>query len=116
MDFIDEVKTRSGRIASRLKHPIETEQATKFSSVAPFIEMLDYDVRDPSEVVPEFTADHGTKRGEKVDFALLIDDQPVILIEVKRYGANLDEQEFSQLFRYFSVTDTRFGILTDGIV
>ena len=115
MDFIDDVKTRSGRFANRLKHPIETEEATKTSFVLPFIQMLGYDIFDPSAVVPEFTADHGTKRGEKVDYALLIDGKPVILIEAKVYGANLDEEQISQLFRYFSVTDTHFGILTDGI-
>ena len=115
MDFIDDVKTRSGRFANRLKHPIATEEATKTSFVLPFIQMLGYDIFDPSAVVPEFTADHGTKRGEKVDYALLIDGTPAILIEAKVYGANLDEEKISQLFRYFSVTDTHFGILTDGI-
>ena len=115
MDFIDEVKTRSGRFEDRLQHTIETEEATKTSFILPFIQMLGYDIFDPSEVVPEFTADHGTKRGEKVDYALLLENKPVILIEAKRYGSNLDEEEMSQLFRYFSVTDTRFGILTDGI-
>ena len=115
MDFIDEVKTRSGRFENRLQHTIETEEATKTSFILPFIQMLGYDIFDPSEVVPEFTADHGTKRGEKVDYALLLDDKPVILIEAKRYGSNLDDEEVSQLFRYFTVTETRFGILTDGI-
>ena len=115
VDFIDDVKTRKGRFENRLNHTIETEEATKTSFVLPFIQMLGYDIFDPSEVVPEFTADHGTKRGEKVDYALLIDEKPVILIEAKRYGSNLDEENVSQLFRYFTVTETRFGILTDGI-
>ena len=115
MDFLDEVKTRSGRFEDRLQHTIETEEATKTSFVLPFIQMLGYDIFDPSEVVPEFTADLGTKQGEKVDYALLLDGKPVILIEAKRHGSNLDEEEISQLFRYFSVTDARFGILTDGI-
>ena len=77
--------------------------------------MLGYDIFDPSEVVPEFTADHGTKKGEKVDYALMLNGIPAILIEAKIYGANLDEEKISQLFRYFSVTDTHFGILTDGV-
>ena len=115
MDFLDEVTTRSGRFADRLKHNIETEEATKTSFVLPFIQMLGYDIFDPSEVVPEFAADVGTKSGEKVDYALMQDGKPVILIECKRYGRNLHEEEMSQLFRYFTVTDTHFGILTDGI-
>ncbi|MDE2639063.1 MAG: type I restriction endonuclease [Chloroflexota bacterium] len=115
MDFIDEVRTRSGRFAGRVEH-LDTEEATKSSLVLPFIQMLGYEIFDPTEVVPEFTADVGTKKGEKVDYALVWNGKPVILIEVKKYGNNLDEEQMSQLLRYFTtVTDARFGILTDGI-
>ena len=115
MDFLDEVHTRSGRFADRLKHSIGTEETTKTSFVLPFIQMLGYDIFDPSQVVPEFTADVGTKKSEKVDYALVQDGEPVILIECKKYGSNLDDEEMSQLFRYFTATGTHFGILTDGI-
>jgi hypothetical protein len=115
MDFIDEVRTRSARFARRLEH-LATEEATKNSLVMPFIEMLGYNVFDPTEVIPEFTADFGNKRGEKVDYALVQHGQPVILIEAKKHGTTLKVEQESQLFRYFSATDARFGILTDGIV
>ena len=68
MDFIDEVRTRSGRFAKRVEH-LDTEEATKTSLVLPFIEMMGYSIFDPTEVVPEFTADVGTKKNEKVDYA-----------------------------------------------
>ncbi len=114
MDFIDEVRTRSGRFSDRIDH-LETEEATKSSLVLPFIQMLGYEIFDPTEVVPEFTADVATKKGEKVDYALMQDGKPAILIECKKYGSNLNEADVGQLFRYFSVTDAHFGILTDGI-
>jgi hypothetical protein len=114
MDFIDEVRTRSGRFADRIDH-LETEEATKSSLVLPFLQMLGYEIFDPTEVVPEFTADVGTKKGEKVDYALMQDGKPVILIECKKYGSNLNEADVGQLLRYFTVTDARFGVLTDGI-
>lgn len=114
MDFIDEVRTRSGRFAERVGH-LETEEATKNALVLPFIQMLGYSVFDPTEVVPEFTADVGNKRGEKVDYALIKDGNPIVLIECKKYGANLAESEMHQLMRYFTVTDSHFGVLTDGI-
>ena len=114
MDFIDEVRTRSWRFAKQIDH-LETEEATKSSLVLPFIEMLDYAIFDPTEVVPEFTADVGTKKGEKVDYALIQDGRPAILIECKKYGSNLDSDQMSQLLRYFTVTDARIGVLTDGI-
>ncbi len=115
MDFIDEVRTRAGRFASRVEH-LETEEATKSSLVMPFLQMLGYNIFDPTEVVPEFTADVGGRRGEKVDYALMREGKPAVLIEVKRYGTKLEGAETAQLFRYFTVTDAHFGILTDGIV
>ena len=63
----------------------------------------------------QLPADIGTKKGEKVDYALIQDSKPAILIECKKYGSNLDDAEISQLLRYFTVTDARFGILTDGV-
>ena len=118
MDFVDEVRTRSGRFAGRVKYwesKPPTEEATKTSLVLPFIQMLGYDIFDPTEVVPEFTADIGIKRGEKVDYAITQRGKPAILIECKKYGSNLAEDAVSQLVRYFGVTNAHFGILTDGI-
>ena len=116
LDFIDRMREISSRMQSRLEK-ISTEEATKNALVMPFINhILGYHVFDPSEVVPEFTADIGTKKGEKVDYALLQDDAPIMLFECKRYGTNLDNEPVSQLYRYFSVTTARFGVLTDGVV
>ena len=115
MDLIDRVREVSARAQQRLQK-IETEEATKTALVMPFIShVLGYNVFDPSEVVPEFTADVGTKKGEKVDYAILQDDAPVIIFECKRYGTDLDKDHASQLYRYFSVTQARFGVLTDGM-
>ena len=118
MDFIDEVRTRSGRFRKRLEHlknTDATEEATKTSFVLPFIQMLGYDIFDPSEVIPEFTADIGTKKGEKVDYALMKDNYPVVLIECKKIETSLSSDAVSQLLRYFGVTESSVGILTDGI-
>ena len=116
MDFIDQVREIAGRIAQRVDH-VQTEEATKTGMVMPFINhVLGYNVFDPTEVVPEFTADVGKKKGEKVDYAIVRDGKPVILFECKRYGADLDKEEVSQLYRYFNTTAARFGVLTDGVV
>ena len=114
MDFIDDVRTRSRRFQARIEH-LDTEEATKTALIMPFIQMLGYSIFDPTEVVPEFTADFGSKRGEKVDYALMQNGDPVVLIEAKKHGSNLRVEQESQLFRYFSATTARFGILTDGI-
>ena len=94
-----------------------TEEATKQSLVLPFLQALGYNVFDPTEVRPEFTADIGTKQGEKVDYAIMLDDSPVILVECKKAQDNLTSADrVSQLYRYFgTTTKARIGVLTNGI-
>jgi hypothetical protein len=115
MDLIDELNNLSSKV-SKQKDMINTEEATKNAFVMPFITALGYNVFDPTEVTPELTADVGTKKSEKVDYAILKDGKPIILFECKWCGLNLDNQHQSQLYRYFSVTEARFGVLTNGII
>lgn len=97
-----------------MKDKILTEEATKNAFIMPFINCLGYDVFNPLEVVPEFIADIGIKKGEKVDYAIMKDGSPIILVECKHWSADLDPHN-SQLFRYFHTTSAKFGILTNGI-
>ncbi|WP_112309725.1 type I restriction endonuclease [Pseudogemmobacter bohemicus] len=91
-----------------------TEEAVKTAVVLPFLQALGYDVFNPGEVIPEFTADAVGKKGEKVDYAIKLDDQIRILIECKPISTNLDKVHLAQLYRYFSVTSAKFAILTNG--
>lgn len=115
MDLIDQLKALSSKVAKQLDL-IQTEEATKNAFIMPFINALGYNVFDPTEVTPELTADVGTKKGEKVDYAILKDGKPIMLFECKCCKVDLDKEEMSQLYRYFNVTDARFGILTNGII
>jgi len=115
MDFIDHLRVLANRIANT-KDLIQTEEATKNAMVMPFIQILGYNVFDPLEVTPELIADVGTKKGEKVDYAILRDNKPIMLFECKKCGGDLHINHASQLFRYFHVTDARFGVLTNGLV
>ena len=114
MDFIDQLKQFSKRVES-MKDSIQTEEATKTAIIMPFFAMLGYDVFNPQEFVPEFTADVGIKKGEKVDYAILINGNPEILIECKWCGESLSKHG-SQLFRYFGTSPAKFGILTNGLI
>ena len=115
MDFIEVLQNLSAKI-SKQKNLIKTEEATKNAFVMPFISALGYDVFDPAEVVPEFTADVGIKKGEKVDYAIKQDGKVIMLFECKCCNGSLDDCHASQLYRYFSVTEARIAILTDGII
>ena len=113
MDFADQITALAVRAEKQLDH-IQTEEATKNALVLPFINALGYNVFDPTEVVPEYTADVGIKKGEKVDYAILREGKPVMLIECKQAGTDLGKKHASQLFRYFMVTEARIGVLTNG--
>ena len=116
MEFIDKLNSLSAKIKQQAG-VIETEEATKNAFVMPFINnVLGYDVFDPTEVIPEFVCDIGTKKGEKIDYAILKNSEVQILIECKKIGDPLNINHASQLFRYFHVTNARISILTNGQV
>ncbi|MET1240890.1 endonuclease, partial [Enterococcus faecalis] len=97
--FKDDLKSLGKRV-TKLKENIATEEATKTSLIMPFFQILGYDIFNPLEFVPEFTADVGIKKGEKVDYAIVIDSIPTMLIEAKSVNEQLTKHD-SQLFRYF---------------
>ena len=115
MDLIDELRLIAAK-ARRQREKLMSEAATKTVLVNPFIRALGYDTSNIDEVIPEFTADVGVKKGEKVDYAILKDGKPIILFECKKCGADLDTEPVDQLYRYFSVTEARIAVLTDGVV
>lgn len=113
MTFLQRVKD----LAERSKHASETaltEEATKTSVILPLLQALGFDIFNLNEVTPEYVADVGLKKGEKVDFALRIDGRPQILVEVKPISMPLGNAQFSQLYRYFAVSGARLAILTNG--
>ncbi len=61
MDFIENIQGLAARIDKQLDH-LKTEEATKNALVMTFINALGYNVFDPMEVVPEFSADVGVKK------------------------------------------------------
>ncbi len=114
MEMSNELSKISTRIVEK-GDIVETEEATKTAFILPFIRLvLGYDHTDPEEVVPEFGADVG-KKGEKTDYAIMHDGKPMMIFECKPANTDLKQKHISQLYRYFSVTDAKFGILTNGI-
>ena len=110
------------KIAETQKHIIAVadgcegnEEATKMAMIAPVLNALDYNVFNPLEVAPEYTADFGSRRGEAVDYAILMDGAPRIVIECKAMGVAIEkEQLVNQLTRYYAAVHPKVGILTNG--
>lgn len=116
MEFEDKIKIFSSKINGKLEH-IETEETTKTALILPFFnEVMGYDTTDPAEVKAEYHADMGSKKREKIDLAILNGDSEIMLIECKAINTELNTQHISQLYRYFNITDTELGVLTNGLI
>lgn len=114
MAFDDALEDLSQKVAD-FASSLSTEEATKTAVVMPFISrVLGYDVFNPAEVIPEFVCDVGTKKGEKIDFAIVRDGQVQILVEAKKIGDPLKLVHAGQLVRYFHVSNARIAVLTNG--
>ena len=114
MSIESEIRKLAASIPEKRPY-IRGEESTKDALIRPMIRALGYDTWNPAEVSSEFTADFGTKQHEKVDFAIMAAGRPIILIECKTISSRLGKNEIAQLFRYFSVTEARFAILTNGV-
>jgi len=88
MDLKDLIKQLAEKI-NQQKENILTEEATKNAFIMPFINALGYDVFNPLEVVPEMDCDLVKKKGEKIDYAIVKDGAPIILIECKHWTTGL---------------------------
>jgi len=114
VDFAELLAAMALKVRNQ-RDAIHTEEGTKNAFVMPFIStILGYDVFNPLEVVPEFTADVGVKKGEKIDYAIMREGEVQILIECKKSIEPLRIEHASQLFRYFAVTNARIAVLTNG--
>lgn len=100
---------------NQVKEHIVTEESTKHTLIIPFINALGYDVYNPLEVTPEFIADIGIKKAEKVDYAIKHNNKISILVECKHCTNKLDTKDISQLFRYFHTCDSKLSVLTNGL-
>lgn len=114
MTFRDDVADLAKRAISA-QAIAQTEEATKNAIVMPFLRVLEFDVFDPTQIIPEYVADVGLKKGEKIDYAAKIGDRIEYLVEAKSVSTNLRDAQYSQLFRYFHTSDASIGILTNGL-
>lgn len=116
MEFKESIRQLSERI-NEYKNILHSEEETKRSLILPFFIVLGYDVFNPSEFISEIKCDIGIKNGERVDYAILNDNKPVILIECKHCGVRDLTPHVNQLYRYYNASpETKLGILTNGIV
>lgn len=98
MDLYNQLKGLSERI-EQSKNQITTEESTKHAFILPFIQLLGYDVFNPLEVCPEFTADVGIKKGEKVDYAIFQNGEPIPSLSAIKSLKPLLQKSFSFFYK-----------------
>ncbi|MEH2044928.1 type I restriction endonuclease [Nostoc sp.] len=117
MGFIEDITKLSEQVRKRADQVVG-EEATKMALIVPFLSAIGYDVYDPSEVMPEYVADFAIKKAgqfEKVDYALAINNNIVMLVEAKARGQKAEVHD-GQLSRYFNgLLTTKVAIVTNGI-
>ncbi|MBH0236738.1 type I restriction endonuclease [Methylobrevis albus] len=102
--------------ALKIRDHLKNEEATKLSLILPFVSMLGFDDRDPTEVAAEHASDFSEKYKNRVDYAILLDMKPIMAIECKSAGGTRKDDR-GQLKSYFNAAKSvKIGILTDGIV
>ena len=96
------------------------EKQTENYIIEPFMRDLGFNLQDPNSpiaAIPEF--DRGVRSSStRVDYALLLNSQPVMLVECKQLGEPLDKH-VNQLDEYFrapggQINTVKIGILSNG--
>lgn len=105
-----ELAERISRIAQDQTLTESVEEATRQTAVLPVLDALGWDCWNGNEVTPEFEV-----LGGRVDYCLQSGGNRLVLIEVKRTGADLGSHE-EQLLRYAFEGRAPIAALTDGRV
>ncbi|MYE90556.1 hypothetical protein F4X33_16350 [Candidatus Poribacteria bacterium] len=113
MGLIEELQNLSDTIKEYSDQDLD-EANTEMSCLEPFIELLGYQ-RTLTDMQRQYPADmRGGAKPKTVDYAIKKDDAPIMIVECKQLGEDLDAHT-GQLEDYFAaVSEARFGILTDG--
>ena len=104
-----------GDAIKQQRHLIRNEDETTQISVYPFFQALGYNPFSLIDVKSQYTADPRPTGGERVDYAIMREGKPIILIEAKSANSSLSENYWRQLHDYFNAEEVRFGILTNGL-
>lgn len=97
-----------------LKETTNTEESTKTAFILPLLQILGYDIFNPLELIPECHSDIGSKKREKVDYCICLNQTPTIIIECKNWNEELN-CHVNQLIRYYHTSKAKFSLLTNGI-
>jgi hypothetical protein len=115
MVFVDDMLAHQKHATEQFE-AITNEAATKTVLVQPFLKALGYKVDNMKEVYPEYPVEFADVKNELIDYAILQDEVPIILVECKPCNEELKKKHVAQLINYYpKIKGSKFGILTNGI-
>lgn len=102
---------------SRMADICTNEAQTRMYLIEPLLEILGYS-RDPKDMLTEINAGWGQKNNKAdIGIAMAKNNEPLIIIECKKYSKPLTDKEADQLNSYFLQTkSSKIGILTNGMI
>lgn len=92
--------------------PQMDEQNTRRKLVEPFIELLGWNIVS-QDVELEYSVQMGSGT-KKVDYALMLEETPVIFVEAKGADSSISDSNRRQLKSYMRQTGVDWGLLTNG--
>ena len=103
------VETLRERIITHRAALSQSEALTRYALIDPLLRELGWDTEDPAMVIPEYRSGAG-----RADYALIAGDRPVMMIEAKKLGENLNDRARSQGIQHCVDVGTRYFSVTDG--
>ena len=111
-DLVSVIETLQQRIRDHGPTLRENETRTRMALIDPILTALGWDVSDPALVTPEYSVGNG-----RADYALNGSEAiPAAIVEAKRLGHALNDDERMQMLNYANARGVRYAAVTDGNV
>ncbi|MCE2500786.1 MAG: type I restriction enzyme HsdR N-terminal domain-containing protein [Dehalococcoidia bacterium] len=111
-DLVGVIETLKQRIQAHGATLRANEIRTRVALIDPLLTALGWDVSDPALVTPEYTVGEG-----RADYALHGSESiPAAIVEAKRLGHALNDDERMQMLNYANARGVRYAAVTDGDV
>ncbi len=103
------IDTLRQRIIDHRESIATNETRTRQVLIDPLLNSLGWDVTDPTSVELEYDV-----RGKRADYALLVSGKPVAVIEAKRLGRQLIDNDTMQVLNYANSDGIDYMVVTNG--
>ena len=108
-DLAATIETIKQRILDHRSSLAANETRTRQVLIDPLLGALGWDVSDPNQIELEYDV-----RGRRADYALLVNTNPIAVIEAKRLGHQLVDDNTMQVMNYANTAGIEYMVVTNG--